>query len=68
MRSEGASGSQQTVLMDNVLDCHPLPLELGAPAAPGHPTTPSVPPAGGGWAVSLMGPPASSENSREAAG
>lgn len=47
MRSGGASGSQQTVLMDNVLDCHPLPLQLGAPAAPEHLTMPSVPPAGG---------------------
>lgn len=35
-------GSQQTLLMGCVLDCHPLPLKLGTPAAPGHPAMPRV--------------------------
>lgn len=38
----GPLGSQQTLLMGCVLDCHLLPLKLGTPAAPGHPAMPRV--------------------------
>lgn len=40
-------GSQQTLLRGSVWDCYPPPVKPGTPAAPGHPTVPSVLSCGG---------------------
>ena len=50
-------GSQQMLLMDSVLGCHPLPLELGTLAATGYPAMPVFSPAGGSLSWFTNGTP-----------
>lgn len=57
-------GSQQMLLMDSVLGCHPLPQELGTRSYRLSCNASVLSCWGKSGAGSLMGPPASTENSR----